>query len=309
MVADDVRGERQAKPRALRLAGEERLEDLAAELLGDSGAGVVHAQGHPSTGDDVRRNRQPPAAGHRLHGVPDEIQGGLLDLVRVDEGARTAMRQLRLDGDGGPPGLLAHQVCQLLDHGIQALMGGRRARRAGERQVLVGQVLQAFRFLLDRRDEGRGFGRALAPALRRLFLQQLRVQHDGTEGVAHFVRHVRRELGEGREALPALLAVAHTCLQRQFLARPGGLLLGGDPLGAIAHQTVARDKRRQRHQDEQEFIDRCRMEHGVRHEKRRGDDGKSHRGPERPCEGRLGKGGRRGLRPRKSGLRNQQCSL
>jgi len=101
---------------------------------------------------------------------------------------------------------------------------------------------------------------------------------------------------EGRKALPPLLAVAHAGLQRQFLADPRGLVFRGDAPGAVAHQAVAGDQGRQGHQDEQEFVDRRRVQQAVRHEEGRGHDGHPHQRPERPGEEGLCKGGRRGSR-------------
>ena len=100
---------------------------------------------------------------------------------------------------------------------------------------------------------------------------------------------------EGRKALPPLLAVAHAGLQRQFLADPRGLVFRGDAPGAVAHQAVAGDQGRQGHQDEQEFVDRRRVQQAVRHEEGRGHDGHPHQRPERPGEEGLCKGGRRGF--------------
>jgi len=67
--------------------------------------------------------------------------------VRVDEGARAAVREPGPDGDAGAPGFLADEVGQFLDDRVQALVGRGRARRTGEREVLVSQVLEALGLL------------------------------------------------------------------------------------------------------------------------------------------------------------------
>jgi len=106
---------------------------------------------------------------------------------------------------------------------------------------------------------------------------------------------MRRELRERGQTLPPLLAFAHAGLQRQFLAHPRGLVFRGDAPGAIAHQAVAGDQGRQRHQNEQQFVDRRRVQQAVRHEEGCGHNGHPHQRPERPCEEGLCKGGRRGF--------------
>jgi len=57
------------------------------------------------------------------------------------------VREHGLDGDAGAPGFLADEVGQFLDDRVQALVGRGRARRTGEREVLVSQVLEALGLL------------------------------------------------------------------------------------------------------------------------------------------------------------------
>ena len=68
MRVDEAVADRQAEARALRLRGEERLEETAAHGVVDAGAGVGHADLHaPSLG--VRHRFERAAARHRLDGV------------------------------------------------------------------------------------------------------------------------------------------------------------------------------------------------------------------------------------------------
>src|SRR5207245_4040399 len=94
-----------------RLGGEEGIEDLAEDIGGDAGAGVLHRDRHmsgasPAAGAIVtRRYRDDAAAGHGVARVDDEIDQRRLELGDVDHDRPDAPVDLELQlhraADGG----------------------------------------------------------------------------------------------------------------------------------------------------------------------------------------------------------------
>ena len=92
VVLDDLLADRQAQARALGLAllrralgGEERLEDLREQLLGDARAGVDHldANFEPVVRRGGLDRERAAFAEHGLAGVDQQVQQDLLELDRV----------------------------------------------------------------------------------------------------------------------------------------------------------------------------------------------------------------------------------
>ena len=109
MPLDDAACQREAQPRplALRLGGEERLEDPGLDLRRDARAGVGDLDAHaPTRIVRARRETQPARRGgvqHRLTGVGDEIHGDLPQLVPVGPDEGQVVREIDADVDVGDP--------------------------------------------------------------------------------------------------------------------------------------------------------------------------------------------------------------
>ena len=104
--------EPKARPLALRLGGEERLEDAALDRLGDADAGVGDRQDGEVAAEGPARDlaegllhrppfeaqRQAPTVGHRIAGIDAEVQDRVLELPGI------ARDDDRPRGDGGGEG-------------------------------------------------------------------------------------------------------------------------------------------------------------------------------------------------------------
>ena len=81
-LAHDLHRDRQPEPGAHRAGGEERIEDLLHQLLGDPDAGVaerhVHHRAPRAVAAHAGRDRELAALGHRLDRVQAQVQEHLL---------------------------------------------------------------------------------------------------------------------------------------------------------------------------------------------------------------------------------------
>jgi len=219
VIDDDLLHQRQSEAGPAVLRREERVEDLAEVRRPDARSRIVNGDGDPA--------RRP--AHHDLepaHGPARQR------LARVANQVDQRLPQLRLvGGDVGQPGVdldadLDARLRQLASRHLhdrrhdraEALAFQLGTRQAREAQVRLGDLGQPVDLADDRRDQP---PRLLAP-LGDLVAQQLGVEPDRRERVAHFVGDVRRHAPDGGETLgpdQAVLALLDRVGHRVELAR------------------------------------------------------------------------------------------
>src|SRR6266850_4817318 len=152
MLLDDLARDREPEPRALRLRGEELLEEAVADLGGDARARVGHRD-LDGVAERAARNRERAAARERLEAVLHEIVDGLAEQHAVDlHGGDERIGLDRHDeplavGDG------PHEGRQLLDEVVDRLLLEVRLREAREHQVLLGESVEGVDLITDGRQE------------------------------------------------------------------------------------------------------------------------------------------------------------
>ena len=190
-------GEPQARALPLRLGREEGLEDPRADLGGDAGARVGHAQ-------DGRARRpgnldaEGAARGHGIDGIGEEIEDDLLHLGAVDQdlGKRVAGGEAAGDALTGQHG--CHEIGHALDEGVEVrrLHAPRQALRG--RHAFLDRADQALDLSVDGRQPLTVLiGETRAPP------QELQVHGDGVEGRADLVGNGRGHVAHRRQTLGA----------------------------------------------------------------------------------------------------------
>ena len=279
MVDHDLLHQRQPEPRPLGLGREEGIEDLAQIPAVDPGARIGDAHHHPARpaildhrdGQLLRgRPRQ------RLARVAHQVDERLPQLRFV----RRQLRQIWRDVDRQHDPLL-HQLPsgQRDDRGDQRpqiLALELWARQPGEPQVGLGDLGQPIHLADDRSHHPS----RLVGARRELVAQELRVEPDRRQRVAHLVGDLRRHSPHGRQPLGAdqfLLAlldgVGHGVeLPRQI----ADLVVRGDAgaLRVLATRHLAgapaqHAERPQRAQGEEKDRQRDRQPGGAQHDRHR----------------------------------------
>ena len=184
------------------LGGEEGVEDARQVLGADAAAGVAHGDAHATcivhrVAVD-RLQRQRAAGGHGLHGIDDEVDQHLLQLLQVDLHPATRAEALH-HPDLGARQMLARQHEAVGERGVHVdvLDVAGELARAGELQQLGDDQADASDLLVDQAD-------LVGHRLRRgaeLLAQQVEVALDHRGGVADLVRHTGSELADRGELL------------------------------------------------------------------------------------------------------------
>ena len=218
MLLDDAVRQRQAEPEPPRLRGDEGVEDPVEQLGGDALALVrdLDLDQRPGPRADVdppaehgvegqpRREREPPAAGHGLDPVLDEVLEHLDEPVRVGPERReariVAADELDLVGAGRGLREEAHALQELVE--VDAPEG--EPQRAPE-------IEQRFHDAVDAVDLGEHDRHVLPERARaaQLVPEELRHAPDRAERVPDLVRERQRHLAQRREPL----APAHLRLE------------------------------------------------------------------------------------------------
>src|ERR1041384_4716369 len=168
-LLDDPVHHREAEPGPLaeRLGGEERLEEVGADLGRHAAAGIGHGEEHVGT---PRRNlvvllggrgqlhvpgldRHPAAFGHGVARVDDQVHDRLLQLsrIRLDRVESRAQGHLQLDVLADHP---AEHALHRAHQGVEIDEPGLHHLAAAEREQPVGESLGPERGLLDLGDHG-----------------------------------------------------------------------------------------------------------------------------------------------------------
>ncbi len=213
MGACDLRAHRKTKsgPLSLSLGGEERIEDLLAQALWDSAAGILHTQQNVRAVTarrhfDAMLVRRPVLNG--LRSVHQQVGDHLTDLSCVGCDHRELVEIQHEHGAmpnkvPGDLGAVSHELIAV--HAAHV-----RRFQASHFQELLGDTL----------DPPHAFVAILQP-LPRLripdgnLLQESEVEHHVGYGVVDFVGHTRRKLADRREPLT----------MQNLSLRPGKILL------------------------------------------------------------------------------------
>ena len=202
MLADDLGDQRQAEPRAVRLGGDERVEQDRQDILRNARAIVAHAKferqrdavlaagdGDANAGPERRRQRDLAARirADRLGGVLHQVEEDLHQLVAVGEDRRQRRVVVLEDLDAAGetvPGDRLHMVEHDMD-----------VDRVALDRPLVGKDLHA----VDQRDDAVGLV-GDEPGQRAILVaqpafQQLRGAADARQRVLDLVREHRRQAG------------------------------------------------------------------------------------------------------------------
>src|SRR2546429_1228092 len=200
VLLHDLARDREAEAGALRLRGEELLEEARRHLVRNAAASVGHGDLH-RIAVEAARDPELAAARQRLQPVLYEVQHRLAQEAAVDLHHRHA----RVDLDAHPEPLARgdrpDEVGQLLHELAHRLLLEVGAREAGEGQVLLGERVHRA----DRLADGREQARRLLHVPRRPPLhdvaQHLGIEPDGSDRVAHLVGDLERQAPDGGHAL------------------------------------------------------------------------------------------------------------
>ena len=221
---DDRAGDRQAHAHAVRLGGEERVEDPRERAGGDAGAGVAHGDLDGLRAVEPRGHADAPIvrarAVERVHAVENEVEQHLLQMHAVATDVRQIARhvhvQLHLPRRRIDPHErrdVAHERAHVEPPRVERLPLEQPAHA-------VDDVARALVVVADV-----GKNRADFVEVRRWVLQEelrrLRVAQDRRERLIDLVRQRRRELAHHRDAprVGDLLPEALRLLLRRVCAR------------------------------------------------------------------------------------------
>src|SRR6059036_790698 len=186
VLLHDLARDREAEAGALRLRGEELLEETRRHLVRNAAAGVGHGDLH-RIAVEAAPDRELAAARQRLEPVLHEVQHRLAQEAAVDLHHRHA----RVDLDAHPEPLARgdrpDEVGQLLDELAHRLLLEVRAREAGEGEVLLGERVQRADLLADGREQARRLLHLPCRARLHDVAQHLGIEPDGSDRVAHLV--------------------------------------------------------------------------------------------------------------------------
>ena len=124
MVVHDLRDNREPESHAVFLGGEERIEDLFAESLGDAWPGVLEVDLDAAPAVGVRRRHFDPqfsVAGHGLVSILRQVGEDLFAEPRVHRHLRQVRGVLSLDLDPGFRKAVPHRLQRLVDERRQLL--------------------------------------------------------------------------------------------------------------------------------------------------------------------------------------------
>src|SRR5438128_4789684 len=225
--------DREAEAGALRLRGEELLEEPWRDVARNAAAGVAHGDLH-RIAVEVAGDRELAAARQRLQPVLHEVQRRLAQQAAVDLHHRHA--RVDCDGDREPlaRGDRADEVGQLLHELVHRLLLEVGAREARERQVLLRQRVECVDLVTDRGDEPRRLLHVRVRASAHDVVEELRVQPDRADRIAHLVRDLERQASDGRHPLGD-----EQLLLRGLQARERAGELDVEPLHLVARPPLA----------------------------------------------------------------------
>ena len=120
VLAHDAVGDREAEAGALsgRFRREERVVD-PREMLGENALAGVRDLGDDIRAVDARGDAEPPAAGHRVAGVEQQVEEDLLQLELVADEHQRRRRQLAAHLDAALLELMFEQRQHVADHGVE----------------------------------------------------------------------------------------------------------------------------------------------------------------------------------------------
>src|SRR5919197_4214226 len=148
----DLPRDREAETGALRLRGEELLEEPRRDIARNAASGVGHGD-LDRVAVDVARDRELAPARQRLEPVLHEVQRRLAQEAAVD----LQHRHVRVDRDRDPEPLTrgdrADEVGQLLHELVRRLLLEVGTREAREGEVLLRERVERVHLVTDRGDE------------------------------------------------------------------------------------------------------------------------------------------------------------
>ncbi len=235
-------------PWARLLGREERLEDALAIGEGDAPPGVGHRDLHVAR-PRPRRHLDPSARGRGRHGVGEQVQDDLLELVVLAEHGGQGGIAVDLEGEAGAGQARADEVGGV--PGQAREVHGPRLRGHPPRHVEepLDDLDDAPELGLDDREAALDVRRH--DRRRQVLAQELQVPGDRVQRRAHLVRHLGHDASGEREALGVAEAALHLEEQRvellhlpvaavQLVGGPGdpGAQLVVEPRDALDHLVV-----------------------------------------------------------------------
>src|SRR2546425_1130706 len=200
VLLGDLAGDRETEAGALGFRGEELLEELGTDVVGDTLTRVGDRDLDPLA-VEAACDRQLAAARKRLEAVLDEVPHGLAQQAAVD----LHHRHVRVDLDAEREPLAARdgadEVGELLHEVVDRLLLEVGSWKPGEGEVLLGQGVERGDLVADRGDETHRFLHILVAPRADNVLEHLRVQLDRADRVAHLVRDLERDAPDLRHAL------------------------------------------------------------------------------------------------------------
>ena len=201
VLLDDLPRDGEAEARALRLGGEELLEQAPADLGRDAGARVRDGDLH----------RVAHAGGWSSVSLPPRDSASIPFFTRFSTAWRSSVRSISIGGTVGirrhlhrdalARGERPHELRDRADHVVDRVLLELRPREAREGQVLLGERVEGAHLVADRGDERGRLLHVRAAAPLHDVAQQLGVQLDGRDGVAHLVRDLERQPADRGHAL------------------------------------------------------------------------------------------------------------
>lgn len=146
---DDAVNDRQAEAGAAGFGGEERLEEAGALFLGHANAGVGESKKEEGGRKKRRADSECAAVGHRVHGVEDEVEAGLLDLRAVGADSRQVGGELGAQRDLVLREFVAGQQQRVFEERVDVERLEARFAGAREAQQPVHDPVEVIHFLSD----------------------------------------------------------------------------------------------------------------------------------------------------------------
>ena len=236
-VAD---GEPEAGAHTLGFGGEERVEDLAADLGRDTGAGVGDLEpGLAIVGARANDDRTRSVDGHqRLLRVDQQVEDHLLQVGRVGPDLGLARVEVERDRDVQRREVIGAQGERAARDVVHVHEGALFAAGARERQQIGGDPADARRLVVHHLQHFTVLG------LQVVQQQGLRESGDDRRRVVDFVGHAAHELPHGGELFGLLelglvpLLLGNVARQDQYPGNPAsladrGVQDGADPGGLV----------------------------------------------------------------------------
>src|SRR4051812_26331200 len=200
VLLDGLPAERQAQSRAARFGREQRTEDLAQIGVGDAESRVADLDDRRRhSGSAVRHPLEdpyfdPPAVGHRVHGVLEHVEQHLADQPHIHLASNARCRLAHLDVNASTLSLRVHERQRSTDDvdevgGLEPRRGA--SRKSRERPKQLPHLVQLLEADIER----------LVQCVRP-FVEDIADEHEiraeGGEGIGDLVEDARCELAHRR---------------------------------------------------------------------------------------------------------------